>query len=115
MRFLSCYVPHHLIGLVTVALLAPMTNALPCDTLKATIQSHLHLPANSIYTYHLSVLPINQKIFGKVVGTCDGGAHKILLYRLVADPFGVTPQMLAQEAAERAAQPATLQTNGRHI
>ena len=48
----------------------------PCDELKAEIDAKIK--KNGIDKFNLDVVDANAQADGKVVGTCDGGAKKIV-------------------------------------
>lgn len=50
-----------------------------CDELKAEIEAKIK--AKSVKTYTLDVVGKDEQKEGKVVGTCDGGAKKIIYKR----------------------------------
>jgi Protein of unknown function (DUF1161) len=64
-----------------VAALAISTSALatPCDQVKSEIAAKLD--AKHVSNYTLDVVPADQNSDGKVVGTCEGGAKKIVYTR----------------------------------
>ena len=50
-----------------------------CEELKAEIDAKLK--AKGVKSYTLEIVPSSEEKEGKVVGTCDGGAMKILYNR----------------------------------
>jgi Protein of unknown function (DUF1161) len=64
-----------------IAAIAASTGALakPCDDVKAEIAAKLD--AKHVANYALEVVPSDQNSDGKVVGTCEGGAKKIVYTR----------------------------------
>jgi hypothetical protein len=67
-------------SVITVLLVVFMTQALfatvPCSELKTKIDDGLK--AKGIQSYSLTIVPMADAADGKVVGTCDGGANKIV-------------------------------------
>jgi hypothetical protein len=64
------------------AFMAMSTGALaakPCEDLKTEIAAKLD--AKHVPNYTLDVVPSDQNSEGKVVGTCEGGAKKIVYTR----------------------------------
>lgn len=53
--------------------------AKPCDEVKSEIAAKLD--AKHVANYTLDVVPNEQNSDGKVVGTCEGGAKKIVYTR----------------------------------
>jgi hypothetical protein len=53
--------------------------ATPCDEVKSAIAAKLD--AKHVSNYTLDVVPNDQNSDGKVVGTCEGGAKKIVYTR----------------------------------
>ena len=66
---------------VLIILIAPLAHAIPCDVLKAKIQSRLH--PNASYSYDLTVIPRAQRTTARVVGTCDQSQRKVVMIRHV--------------------------------
>ena len=64
--------------------------AKPCEELKSEIASKLD--AKGVKSYSLEIVPKDQEVDGKVVGSCEGGTKKIV-YRRTATP----PQSPAKE------------------
>jgi hypothetical protein len=65
--------------LIATALLLAATPAFAaksCDELVSEIAAKLE--ANQVKKYSLEIVPAGQEVPGKVVGTCDGGAKKIV-------------------------------------
>lgn len=58
--------------------------AKPCEELKSEIAKKLE--ANGVKTYTLEVMPKDQDAQGKVVGTCEGGAKKIVYSKTSSEP-----------------------------
>jgi Protein of unknown function (DUF1161) len=50
--------------------------AKPCEELKLEIAKKLE--AKQVKSYSLEIVPKEQEAHGKVVGTCEGGAKKIV-------------------------------------
>lgn len=74
-------------GILVVILLAALPllaqSVKPCEVLKSEIAKKLE--AKQVKSYTLEVVPKDQKTEAKVVGTCEGGAKKIV-YRKDASP-----------------------------
>jgi hypothetical protein len=51
----------------------------PCEELKAEIDAKIK--KNGVTTFTLEIVDANAQADGKVVGTCDGGAKKIVYKR----------------------------------
>ena len=69
-----------LIAVITLMLIAtPALARKSCDELKAEIDAKIK--AKGVKTYTLAVVPADQTKDAKVVGTCDGGAKKIIYTR----------------------------------
>jgi hypothetical protein len=64
-----------------VAAIAMSTSAFakPCEELKTEIAAKLD--AKHVSDYTLDVVPADQNGDGKVIGTCEGGAKKIVYSR----------------------------------
>ena len=62
------------LGFVGAASAEPMKK--PCDELKAEIDAKIK--KNGVDKFSLDVVDANAQAEGKVVGTCDGGAKKIV-------------------------------------
>ena len=58
---------------------APALARKDCNELKSEIDAKIK--ANGVQTYTLEIVPKDQEADGKVVGTCDGGAKKIVYKR----------------------------------
>ncbi len=56
----------------------------PCEELKAEIAKKLE--ANGVTTYSLDIVAKDKEAEGKVVGTCEGGAKKIVYTKTTAAP-----------------------------
>ena len=68
--------------IVTIALMLIATPALArksCDELKAEIEANIK--TKTVKAYTLDVVGKDEQKEGKVVGTCDGGARKIVYKR----------------------------------
>jgi hypothetical protein len=67
--------------LIALALIAlPVAAKKPCEELKAEIEAKIQ--AKGITKYTLEIVPAKQEVKDeKVVGTCDGGASKIVYKR----------------------------------
>ena len=66
--------------LVTTALIATPAHARKdCEELKREIAAKID--ANGVKAYSLEVLPADAKAPGKVVGSCNGGAQRIVYQR----------------------------------
>jgi uncharacterized protein HemX len=50
-----------------------------CEKLKAEIQAKIE--AKGVKNFSLEIVPADQSVEGKVVGTCDGGTKKIVYRR----------------------------------
>jgi len=70
----------HPAALLAAALAAgPALAAKPCDELKAEIAAKLD--AKGVAGYSLEIVDADKAGNGKVVGSCDGGAKKIVYSR----------------------------------
>ena len=58
--------------------------AKPCEELKSEIASKLD--AKGVKSYSLEIVPKDQEVDGKVVGSCEGGTKKIVYRRTAAAP-----------------------------
>jgi hypothetical protein len=67
--------------------------AKPCEELKSEIATKLD--AKGVKSYSLEIVPKDQDVEGKMVGSCEGGTKKIV-YRRTATP----PQSPAKEPGE---------------
>jgi Protein of unknown function (DUF1161) len=67
--------------------------AKPCEELKSEIATKLD--AKGVKSYSLEIVPKDQDVEGKVVGSCEGGTQKIV-YRRTA----TAPQSPAKEAGK---------------
>ena len=68
--------------IVTIALMLIATPALArksCDELKAEIEANIK--TKGVKSFTLNIVGKNEQKEGKVVGTCDGGAKKIVYKR----------------------------------
>ncbi len=69
-----------LIAVITLMLIAtPALARKSCDELKAEIDAKIK--GKGVKTYTLAIVPADQTRDAKVVGTCDGGAKKIIYTR----------------------------------
>ena len=57
-------------------LATPVLAAKPCEELKAEIDAKIK--ANGVPKYTLDIVPSAEVKDSKVVGSCDGGTHKIV-------------------------------------
>jgi len=67
--------------------------AKPCEELKSEIATKLD--AKGVKSYSLEIVPKDQEVEGKVVGSCGGGTKRIV-YRRTA----TSPQSPAKEAGK---------------
>lgn len=78
--------PYHL--LVAAAVLMPVSTFAqapkPCEELKLEIAKKLE--AKAVNSYSLEIVPKDQEMLGKVVGTCEGGKKKIVYRKSAATP-----------------------------
>jgi hypothetical protein len=58
--------------------------AKPCEELKSEIASKLD--AKGVKSYSLEIVPKDQEVDGKVVGSCEGGTKKIVYRRTATAP-----------------------------
>jgi hypothetical protein len=58
--------------------------AKPCEELKSEIASKLD--AKGVKSYSLGIVPKDQEVDGKVVGSCEGGTKKIVYRRTATAP-----------------------------
>jgi hypothetical protein len=58
--------------------------AKPCEELKSEIATKLD--AKGVKSYSLEIVPKDQDMEGKVVGSCEGGTKKIVYRRTAAAP-----------------------------
>jgi hypothetical protein len=58
--------------------------AKPCEELKSEIATKLD--AKGVKSYSLEIVPKDQDMDGKVVGTCEGGTKKIVYRRSATAP-----------------------------
>ena len=58
--------------------------AKPCEELKSEIASKLD--AKGVKSYSLEIVPKDQDVEGKVVGSCEGGTKKIVYRRTATAP-----------------------------
>jgi hypothetical protein len=65
------------------------TQAKSCDDLKAEIAKKIE--ANGVTNYSLDVVDKDAQSDGKVVGTCGGGAKKIVYSKTAAAPDASAP------------------------
>ncbi len=74
--------------LVAAALATPISAfaqaAKPCEELKLEIAKKLE--ANQVKSYSLEIVPKDQEVQGKVVGTCEGGTKKIVYSKTPSAP-----------------------------
>lgn len=69
-----------LIAVMTLMLIAtPALARKSCDELKSEIDAKIK--SKGVKTYTLAIVPADQTKDAKVVGTCDGGAKKIIYTR----------------------------------
>ncbi len=71
----------HLTLIAALALAAPgaWAQLKPCDELKAEIEAKVK--ANGVTNYTLEIVPSDQVGDRRVVGSCEGGAKKIVYVR----------------------------------
>jgi hypothetical protein len=62
-----------------IACASSVAVATPCDEVKSAIAAKLD--AKHVTNYTLEAVPNDQNSDGKVVGTCEGGAKKIVYTR----------------------------------
>jgi hypothetical protein len=83
--------PYYL--LVAVALAMPASTfaqaAKPCEELKLEIAKKLE--ANQVKSYSLEIVPKDQEVQGKVVGTCERSNKKIVYGKTPAAPKDPAP------------------------
>ena len=72
---------------------------LPCSELKTKIEDGLK--AKGVQSYSLTIVPMADAAEGKVVGTCNGGANKIVYSRGASTP----PAAPAKETAPAEKKP----------
>ncbi len=70
--------------LVLVSAASYAQAAKPCEELKAEIAKKLE--AKGVQSYSLEIVAKDKEAEGKVVGTCDGGAKKIVYQRTTTTP-----------------------------
>jgi hypothetical protein len=58
--------------------------AKPCEELKSEIATKLD--AKGVKSYSLEIVPKDQDVEGKVVGSCEGGTKKIVYRRTATAP-----------------------------
>ena len=58
--------------------------AKPCEELKSEIATKLD--AKGVKSYSLEIVPKDQEVDGKVVGSCEGGTKKIVYRRTATAP-----------------------------
>ena len=58
--------------------------AKPCEELKSEIATKLD--AKGVKSYSLEIVPKDQDVEGKVVGSCEGGTKKIVYRRTATVP-----------------------------
>jgi len=58
--------------------------AKPCEELKSEIA--IKLDAKGVKSYSLEIVPKDQDMEGKVVGSCEGGTKKIVYRRTATAP-----------------------------
>ena len=79
--------------LVAAALAVPISTfaqaAKPCEVLKLEIAKKLE--ANQVKSYSLDIVPKDQDVQGKVVGTCEGATKKIVYSKTPAAPKAPAP------------------------
>ncbi len=79
--------------LVAVVMAMPISTfaqaAKPCEDLKLEIAKKLE--ANQVKSYSLEIVPKDQEVQGKVVGTCEGGTKKIVYSKTPATPKPPAP------------------------
>ncbi len=77
--------------LVAVALAMPVSafaQSKPCEELKTEIAKKLE--TNQVKSYSLEIVPKDQEVQGKVVGTCEGGTKKIVYSKTPSAPKSPT-------------------------
>ena len=64
--------------------------AKPCEELKSEIATKLD--AKGVKSYSLEIVPKDQDVEGKVVGSCEGGTKKIVYRRTATPPQSPAPE-----------------------
>jgi Protein of unknown function (DUF1161) len=77
-------------ALLLVAASAHAQGTKPCEELKTEIAAKLD--AKGVTQYTLEIVAKDKDADGKVVGTCEGGAKKIMYSKTAAAPESAAPK-----------------------